>query len=827
LEFGGVPQVQEEVRDAWGVRLFDNLSRDFSYAVRVLTRERAYTLMAVLTLALGIGSNTALFSVVHQLLLSPLPYRDGDRITVLGNLDRDTGRNGPFSHLEKETYKAEAKQLEDVAELHNMRFTLLNRKEAEVVETGVVSANYFDFFGIKPLYGRIFAPGEDKHGAPPVLLLSHRYFQKSFGGDISIIGQSVHLNDRMHTVIGVLPPLPEYPQRIDVFMPTSSCPFRSGEQFLTTPRARMLTLYGRLKKDVQPPQVEAELTTIARRLRSEHSDAYPKHDRWSVSSLMLKEELAKNARPTFLLLFGATGLVLLIACANVANLSLSRALKRDREMAIRGALGAGRGRILQQLAIEGVLVSIAGGLLGVFLANQTLGLLARFAERFSPRAYAISVDQTVLIFSVVISVITGVLFCALPAWRRKRDLVPSLKDGGAMSAGAVRSRMRGALVAVQVGFSFVLLIGAGLLFRSFLQLIQVEKGFRVERVLSMQISPNFTKLNTPQSFQNFFEALLEKMKATPGVESAGMGARVPLNQRLPLLRNFIIEHQQLPDGAPRPTLDLATASPGYFATLGIPLISGRDFTPADGPNAPLAAIINQSMARHRWPGQDPVGRRVSFDNGRNWITIVGVVGDTRFNGLDQEIGDQLYRPFAQAGGTSVVIRSAGDPQVLMRDIRAAVRQLDPEQAIAELRPMQEIVSDNLASPRLTTTLLGLFAALTMLVTVAGISGVAALSVNQRRSEIGIRLALGARPLELVGMIVRQEMAMVLAGLVIGVAGALALTRMLTKFLFNTPPTDVTTFALAILMLAMVSAMACFLPARRAAAVDPTISLRSE
>lgn len=829
LEFGSAVSVREEVRTAWGIAWLDSLWRDLFLALRQLARNPAYTAAAALTLALGLGANIAVFTVIHHLLLRPLPYRDGDRLLILRNFDQRQNRPSlRYSVQELQEFRAQAASAAELAEHHVMNFTLLGNGEPETVPTGIVSANFFEFLGVKALYGRTFLPGEDQPGADPVIVLSYRYFQSSFGGDPKVVGRKLRMNDRVHTVAGVLPPLPDYPAKVDVYMPISSCQSRSSPDLQANRRARLMDVFVRLKPGADRNLAQAEFAAISRRQRDANPGVYPAHEQWGTASTPLLDELSSAARPTFLMLFAATGLVLLIACANVANLTISRSLKREREIAIRSALGATRGRLLQQFFVEGLLISLAGTAVGALAAYATMGLLTQFAARFSPRAYQIGMDSTVVLFAFGAAVLSAIFACALPAWRTPADLTASTREGSAAATpGRARSRTRGALVCAQVGLSAMLLVGAGLLLRSFVNLIQVEAGFETDRVLSMTVSPNWSHLRDNETYRKFFETMLDRIRQLPGVVSAGLGAKVPMNQTLPTSRNFLIEGQTL-NPESQPLLDLSIASPGFFPALGVKIISGREFQASDAPDAARVAIVNQRLAARYWPGKDPIGRRVSLNNGRDWITIVGVVGDVRSYGLNREATEELYVPFSQnPGGTFVIVRTAGDPHAMDRALRRVVHDLNPEQAVSAVRTLEELRSENLAAPKLTTSLLVLLAALTLLVTVTGIAGVAALSAGQRKKEIGIRIALGATPLQVIAAVVRGELRMVLLGLALGLAGAVVFSRFLASFLFQTAPTDSLTLAGCVALLLGVSIAACVIPARRAATADPLQSLRGD
>jgi predicted permease len=836
-DFGGVARIREECRDAWGTELAGNLYRDFLFALRGLRKNFVYTLAVVVTLALGIGSNTALFSVLRSVVLRPLPIRDGDRVVLLERVDPKKETIGfGFSFPEMEFYRRNSPALEDIAEFHRMTFTLLGRGEAQNVDTAVVGANYFDFMGLKALHGRTFLPGEDAHGAAPVMVLSHRYFLANFAGDASVVGSTVRLNDRVHTIVGVLPPIPEFPARTDVYMPTSSCGTRSNPNFLKSRGSGLLRLYGRLKPGVTIEQAQRDFEGAVARYREAYPQAAPQGVAWSPRLALLSDEIAKNARPTFLLLFGITGLVLLIACASVANLSLARALRRRREVAIRTALGASRARLFQQFVIEGLLVSLAGGLVGLASAVAALQLLAAFAARFSVRAYDVRLDPVVLWFCVTVSVLVGVFACAFPAWRSRVALMAGTKDGAAGSSAGpsqqwARQLTRRMLVSAQVAFSFAVLIAAGLLVRSLVKLQEVNPGFETQHVFAMRLHPNWSKVNEPDDFRGMFRKVLDGIRQSPGVIAAGVSGSVPLDHSGSLSRELFLEGQTQQAGAPPVTV--SSASPGYFAALRVPLLHGRDFQDTDREGAPIVAIVNQTLAQRRWPNNDPVGQRIRIPrlfgiNPDGWITVVGVAGDVRSTRLDREPTDQVFLPFEQASaGVDVVIRTGADLAQSIQNARRIVAEVDPETALVSVRTMEEIVADYLAAPQLTTQLLGLLAALTLVITVTGIGGVAAVAASQRRAELGIRLALGARPRALIAMVVGQEMRMVLAGLAVGLIAALALARMLGTFLFGVGPTDPFTFAAAAVLMLSAAVVACLIPAIRAAGVDPFETLRSD
>jgi predicted permease len=828
--FGGVEQVKEECRDARGPRLLETLAQDARYGVRTLRKNPGFTALAVLTLALGIGANTAIFSVVNGVLLRPLPYDNGDRLVVLGQQAPLVGADTMnFSPKDFADFREQTTTLDGMAEYHSMSFILLGREEPEQVQTGVVSANFFDLLGVKPMLGRSFRPGEDLPGAEPVLVLSYKYWQQSHGADPDVVGKTFTMNDRVHTVVGVLPPVPSYPGDDDVYMPVCACPFRSSQQVSENRRARMVRAFGLLKEGETADHCRADMATVAGRLKETYPDEYPVNGGYTAGATALREALTERARPTLFILLGTAGLVLLIACANVANLFLARMVRREREMAVRAALGAGRRRLLRQLLTESTMLAVAGGALGLLLAYVGLDLLVSFAERFTPRTGEISIDGSVLLFTLIVSIATGLVFGSMPALPTGDNLVTALKEGGnSASTASRRQRLRSALIVAQVAVSFVLLIGAGLMLRSLIRLQQVDPGFNPENVLTMAVALNWSKYTDDDKERGFYRALLEQVNTHPGVLSAGVSGRVPLADSRPFNSGFRIEGRPADDGT-TPLADVRIVSPGYFPTMGIPLLKGRTFTEGDHEQAPEVAVINQSLARRYWGNDDPVGSRITFDDGASWITIVGVTGDVKQYGLDREVTGELYAPILQSPilYANLFVRTASDPMGIARQMREAVYAVDPQQPVSDVQTMEQVRSESLASPRLTATLLGLFAALALVITASGIGGVMALWVTQRTHEIGIRMALGASQAKVLRMVLGQGLALVLAGLAAGIVGALALNRMLSGMLFGVAPTDPPTYAAVAVVLLAAAATACLAPARRATSIDPMIALRAE
>ena len=828
ISLGGVDQTKERMRDAWAAWTLDGFWQDVRYGIRSLRQTPAFTAAVVLTLALGIGANTAIFSVVNGVLLRPLPYGEPERLVVVRQtLNQPTTPSLGFSEKELLDFRAGSRTLEGLVEYHTMSFTLLGGKEAQRVQTGVVSPDFFDLLGVQPLLGRSFRAEDDRPGADAVLMLSYDYWQRRHGGDPSVVGKVFRMNNRPHTVVGVLPNVPQFPNPNDVYMPSSACPFRSSAQTRENRTARMLTVYGRLRPGATLEQARVDVATVAGRLATDHTDAYPRGSGYTATAVRLGDDLTLRARPTLLVLLGAVGCVLLIACANVANLMLSRMLRRSRELAMRAALGAGRGRLVRQLLTESTLLALAGGVIGLALAAAGLDLLVAFTARFTARASEVGIDGSVLGFTLLVSVLTGMLFGALPAFTARPEIAEVMKEESSRaSSGFGPRRARGVLVVSQVAFSFMLLIAAGLMLRSFWKLQQVDPGFRSENVLTAGVALNWSKYDTDDKVRRFGLDLLRNVEAEPEVRSAALSFSVPLAQSNPFNRPFQIEGRPVEEAA-RPSLDFRVVSPRYFETIGQRLVRGRFFTEGDDHEAQPVAVVNEALARHYFGGQDPIGQRVSFgDEGEPWVTIVGVVGDVRYYGLDREAGHELYRPFAQQPGWgAILVRTRVEPTRAVALVGRAVHAIDSEQPVDRIRPLSEVRSESVARPRLTAVLLGIFALVALVITAAGIGGVLALSVSQRTVEIGVRMAMGAERHAVLRMILEQGLGLVVAGLGLGVVGAVLLSRAIERLLFGVPGTDPLTYVAVALLLLAVAALACLLPARRAASVDPLVALR--
>ncbi|HXJ07401.1 MAG TPA: ABC transporter permease [Candidatus Acidoferrum sp.] len=815
-------------REHWQI-----LTSDCGYAFRMMRKNPGFTALAILTLALGIGANTSIFSVVHSVLLKSLPYPQANQLIFIRQQEKKLGiEDLSFSVKEIEDYRAQNRTLSGLVEYHGMSFTLFGHGDPERVRTGVVSANYFDLFGVKPLLGRTFLSDDDKPDAPPVLVLSYEYWKNDFGSDPEIVGKTFELNDKVHTVVGVLPAVPQYPNENDVYMPTSACPFRSGKAHLENRDMRMMEVFGRLKPGVTVTQANADVSTIAARLKAAYPKSYPNSVGFAASASPLQEELTSKARPTLLLLLAAAAFVLLIACANVANLTLSRMAKRERELAVRSALGAGRSRLLRQLLTESFLMAFAGGMLGLLLAYGSLQLLTDFVGRLSPRAREIHIDSQVLLFALAAALGTSIVFGTLSALFSRANVASSLKDGtSGAGSGRRQNRMRDALIVCQIAFSFVLLIGAGLMIRSLIKIQQVDAGIVPQRVLAMRTTFNWSKYTGSDKTAVVIQKLLDRVQSEPGVLSAAISSRYPFEpEMIPewFSNTFQIEGRDLEPGQAPPVSTFASVSPDYFKTLGIPLKAGRLLAETDKGEAPHVVIINETAKRQFWPNEDPLGKRVSTDAGEHWVTVVGVVGDVREFGLDHPPSPEFYASQGQnAQPSTLIVRTIGEPRSMARALTRAVHDVDPQTAVTRILTLEQARYESMASPRVTASLLGIFAGLALVIAAAGIGGIMSLMVSQRIREIGIRIALGARPSSILQMVLGQGLLLAVMGIGIGIVGAVTLTGLVKSLLFEVPPTDILTFSGVGLTLLAAAAIASYLPARRAASVDPNIALRAD
>ncbi|HVE34904.1 MAG TPA: ABC transporter permease [Gemmatimonadaceae bacterium] len=816
-------------RRDWRDRI-NSIGQDIKYAVRTLHRAPGFTAAVLVTLALGIGVNTAIFSMVNGVLLRRLPYAHGDRLVTLEHPVRSLAINDiGFSPTEAADLRASLSSLDGLAEYHSMSFDLLGHGEPRRVQTGVVSADFFDLIGVRPLLGRTFIRGEDHDGAPPVLVLSYRFWMTALGGDSAIVGQTFTMNDRQHLVIGVLPPLPAYPDRNDVWMPVSSCPFRSRPRVKSDRAARMVAIIGRVAQGRGPTDAQREAAALETRWHTAYPDAYsPAIKDAAVKVTPLRASMTQSAAPAFLVLLAVAGLVLLVACINVAHLTLARHLGRQRELAIRTALGAGRRRLLRQLLTESVLLSLAGGAIGLVGAAGVVGALARYTARFTPRAEEIVLDWRVAAFTFAIAAIAGVAFGVIPVFAQGRDVVSRLRDGGATTSGNARVRLRGLLVIGEVALAFVILIGAGLMIRSFARLVTTSPGYDLQNVVTARVDLNFTKYSKAEPIRRFTDDVIERLSSNGSVKAVAIATEFPASSsNAQNLSTFVVRGREVADSSRLPKAEISIVSQGYFGALGVPIVGGRAFGPADRDTAVPVAMISLAAARKYFAGGDAVGRQISLD-GHQWATVIGVAGDVRQFGPASDVPEQIYLPLtlATTRDLRVLVRSGAGAAATSTLIRQIVHAVDPNQPVTDVVTLEDARRDAIASPRLTTALLTAFAILALVIAAAGLGGVIAYSVGQRTQEFGIRMALGAERQAILALVVRQGVGLAAIGVLLGALVARSTAHSLTGLLYGVQPTDAITYLGVAAVFIVVALIACVVPARRATAIDPAATIRA-
>ncbi len=819
-----------------------SLLNDLRYGARMLLKNPGMTFVVILALALGIGANTAIFSVVNAVLLRPLPYHEADRLVFLNEQSQVLDEMS-ISYPNFEDWRSQNQSFEKMGVYNRASYNLTNSGEAERIVAAQASADLFAALRVNAAIGRIYTNEEDKPGGTPVVVLSHGLWQRRFGGQTSVLNQPLTLNGKSYTVIGVMPQDYLYPSRIEMWVPVGQL----SDQPSWKSRGNHPGLYGvaRLKPGVTFEQAQADMANISANLEKQ----YPDNNTGNRARLRpLLDVYVNDVRRALWVLFAAVGFVLLIACANIANLLLARATARQKEMAIRAAMGAGRWRIARQLLTESVLLSLMGGLLGILLARWGIDLILYISPDAIPRSREIGMNWQVLVFTIGVSFLTGIIFGLVPAIQAGAvALHETLKETG---RGVTRRHwLRSSLVVVEVASTLVLLIGAGLLMRSFYRLQKVDPGFSYEHLTSFSVSLPQKKYTTPEQKATFFNRLLENIQSVPGVEARAAASGLPLGNN-GWQTSYAVVGQPPPPPGQSPLMEACLVTPDYFRTMNIRLRSGRYFNERDdrshmagrdlskytenqrealGVNA---IIIDEEFARRHWPNEEAVGKQIKFgtDEDTPAITVVGVVSRVKMEGLNQDSKRvQGYFPFAQvpASGMTVIVKGASDPNQLIGALRQQVTAVDPDQPIYNIRSMHDIRAESIAPERLNLTLLSIFAGIALVLALVGIYGVMSYAVTQRTHEIGIRMAIGAQPRDVFRMILGQGMTLALIGVVIGLAGAFALTRLMATMLFGIEPTDPLTFASIAALLTGVALLACYLPGRRATKVNPMVSLRYE
>jgi len=802
-----------------------NLLQDMSYGLRILLKNPVFTAVAVIVLALGIGANTAIFSVVNGVLLSPLPYAQPEQLAMVWLDNRRQGvRDDVTSYPNFLDWRDQNKTFQGMSGIRDYTVNLTGSGEPEEIRATAVSPNFFQLMGVHPSQGRGFTSEEEQPGKDKIVVLGHGLWQRRFGADPGILNRTLLLNGEQHTVVGIMPPGFQFPNKTDLWAPLAP-----DERMRASRGSFWLPVVGRLKAGVTRAQAQADMNLIAGQLERE----YPVNAGYGVNVVPLQEQIVGNFRTALLVLLWAVAFVLLIACANLANLLLARGAARQREVAVRAALGATRLRTVRQLLTESVLLSVVGGALGLLLAWWGVRFLLKLGPSDIPRVDNIHLDAWVLFFTFVVSLLTGVCFGFAPALQTSHvDIGETLKESGRSGSGGPRAqRIRSAFIVAEVALTFILLIGAGLLIRSFWSLQQVDPGFKIDHLLTLDLSLPLGKYSGGGQAVAFYQRLQERLAAIPGVESvsATSGIMMP---KLPNSSGFSIENRPPDPREQQVELPFDCVLPNYFQTMGIQVLRGRAFAPQDIRGAPAVAVVNETFAKRYFPDDDPVGKRFTFGDANNnprWISIVGVVRDTKRQGLDAPVRIESWMPHAQAtsGAMQVVVRTAGDPQAVAGAVRAAVWSLDGDLPIPKMQTMEQVMAENVAQRRLNMLLLGFFATIALVLAGVGIYGVMSYVVTQRTHEIGVRMALGAQVGDVLRLVVGQGMKLALFGAGLGLIATFVLTRLMATLLFGVSATDPLTFVTILLLLLLVAFLACWIPARRATRVSPMAALRGE
>jgi putative ABC transport system permease protein len=829
MEFGGLEQVKEDCRDARGVSLVETLAQDLRYGWRTLLKSPGFAAAALFTLALGIGANTTIFSVVYGILLRPLPFQDASQLVLLNETTPRVG-DVSVSYPNFQDWRRQSRTFTEMAAVGGVNFNMAGSSQSENIGGLVVSPNFLSMVGVRPVMGRGFTADEEKAGTAPVVLLSYALWQSHFGADRGAIGQTIRLDGQTVTIVGVLPPDFRWVEKCDVMEPTGVWATHNDSATNRGDRGD-LRVAGRLAAGVRMEQARAEMEAIAAGM----ARAYPEvNDQCGVTLRPLREAFSGDVRPAMLVLLGAAIFVLLVACANVANLFLMRGAVRAKEMALRIAIGASRGRIIRQILTESFLVALLGGVAGVCLAIAGIPAIARLIPPDTLAGASVGMNGAVLLFSAGLVLVSMLVSGLAPALHSTSGNVQSeLKDGGNTTSAGARNRWRGLLATSEVALALVLLVGAGLMMKSLYRLLAVDPGFRPEHVLKLEMDLRTAQYDKDPAVIAFWEQTLDRVRALPGVEFAALGTAIPLTDDHSRT-DITVEGMTLPKPGSFPHPDIHIVSPDYEKAMGIRLLRGRGFTNADQENVPRVAMVNATVAQHLFAGEDPIGKRFTFGRlggGRtpNWVTIVGVVADTKMYGLANPARLEVYLPFRQAksNGMVLLVKSGREPTALVSAIRGIVASIDKEQPISRIATMQEVVRASVSTQRITLILLGLFSGLALVLAGIGIYGVIAYSVAQRSKEIGIRMALGARRGDVMRLVLAQGAKISAAGIVIGSAASLGLTRLLANLLYSVSAFDPATFAVVAFLLALIAMLASYIPARRTLRVDPLIALRQE
>jgi putative ABC transport system permease protein len=812
---------------------------DFRYVLRSLSRAKGFTIAVILTLGLGIGANTAIFSAVRGVLLKPLPHRDGDRLMYLRQSAEKRGdANIAFSVPEITDFRQASKKLGEIAEYSPLTLNLVEDNGASQINVGLVTGNYFDVMGLAPILGKKTTSKDDGPGVPPVIMLAYDYWINHFGGDSSVVGKNMKVGGRTAEIIGVLQPAPYYPQKIDALMNMVISGHHVSATMVQGRTHRMTEMIARLAPGATEDEARAEVKQITERVHAENPGTYDAASGYTVTMTPFKEVLGRDAKLTLWLLMGVAAFVLVIACANVANLTLMRGVKREHEMLVRAALGAGSARLRRLLFAEHLVLAAGGAVVGLVIAYAGTGMLSSFTARMSNRAAEIQVDGVVLAFTIAISAVVAILLSFAPRVGSEHQLGAAITAGNTKSTGSVRRRrMQQALVVTQIAVSVILLTGAGLLVKSMQKLAAVDPGLDTRNVLTMEVPVDFTSLTPDSPVLQNYARMTREIGAIPGVQIAAVGSNVPLRVSGFQL-DIKAEGRAIAAGEPQPAAEYRTADTAYFRASGMKLIAGREFNASDNRTGAKVAIVNQTLAKLLWPGVDPIGRRIAWTGDvlrfiglpeESWMTVVGIVGDTKDGGLDAAPVRAVFQPFEQGffpTGNLVIRTTTQSPLGLAQAAKAVVHGIDPTQPVQRVLELDQIRDESVGPRRINAILVGSFGLLALVIAAIGIAAVLAFSVSARTNEIGVRMSLGAQPGQVLGMILKEGGTLVVLGLVIGVAGSLALARYIQGLLFSVQANDPTTMLAVGAVMAAIGITACWIPAARAARIAPSEALRA-
>jgi predicted permease len=853
LASGGITAAAEAVRDQRGLPWVDSLAADLKYGVRALKRSPAFTAVVVITLALGIGANTAIFSVVRAVLLKPLPHRDGDRLVYLRqSMDGPGGADIDFSVPEVRDFRSGAPALGSIAEYSPWFGTLLGKDDAIRIDVGLVTGNFFEVMGLSPILGRLTRPSDDGPGVPAVMVLTYDFWKKRFGGDSSIVGKQVRLGSTSLTVIGVLQPAPWFPDRMDALANMVISPHHLSALMVEGRSHRMTAMIARLAPGATVQQARSEVAAVYERMQRDHKETYNAASHFRVAVIPFKEALGERARLTLWILMAAAAFVMIISAANVANLTLMRGVRREHELVVRAALGAGVGRLRRLLLVENLLLTLTGALAGLGIAVAGVRLLKSLAERYSARADEIRLDGQVLAFTFAIAVLLALLLSYLASLPKEGSFAARIAAGVRRLTGdAKKHRLQRGLVVAQVAVSVVLLAGAGLLTRTMVQLSQVSTGLKAEEVLTVQVpllqisggpsdgsDPRAwfkTLLQSDVAAKVRYDQMRREIAGLPGVIEVGVGSSTPLRASGTQF-DVKAEGKSVPVGESTPRADFRTAMPEYFSAAGIPLVKGRAFAATDGMGAAKVVIVNRTLADKLFPNEDPIGKRIAWTGevlkftpiSPEWRTIVGVTGNTQDGGQDAPPRPVVFMPFPQELAMSgvIVVRADTDAASLAPTVTRIIHRIAPDAPIEKVMTVKQIKDQSIAPQRLNAALVSSFGVLAVLIAAVGIAGVLAFSVSARTNEIGIRMSLGADSGRVQRMILGEGGVLLVLGLGAGVVGAFFATRFIRGLLFGVAPNDPTTFVGVAVMMAAIGIVACWIPALRAARIDPVITMRS-